>query len=140
MGYWQRTVQVLFKYRAADVNTISQKHVRQHQVSPTTERLNIWNKTNLKPVRETRLKLKNHRPSSESEIKFIVVPNGFTNLLGLNTIQELGFITINKEFFLSHKYQPLNLVIWAKLPRELMKVFLPKYCLVGRFLLPFKTQ
>ena len=26
---------------AADVNTIRQRHVRQHQVSPTTVRLNI---------------------------------------------------------------------------------------------------
>ena len=34
---------------AADVNTICQKHVRKHQVSPTTVRLNMWNKTNLKP-------------------------------------------------------------------------------------------
>ena len=35
---------------AADVNTICQKHVRKHQVSPTTVRLNMWNKTNLKPL------------------------------------------------------------------------------------------
>ena len=43
---------------AADVNTICQKHVRQHQVSPTTVRLNMWNKTNLKPLGETRLIIK----------------------------------------------------------------------------------
>ena len=30
-----------------------------------------------------------------------MVPNGFTNLLGLNTIQELGLITVNKECFIS---------------------------------------
>ena len=71
---------------AADVNTICQKHVRQHQVSPTTVHLNMWNNTSLKPLGETRLKVKNPHTSSESEIKFIVVPNGFTNLLGLNTI------------------------------------------------------
>ena len=34
---------------AADVNTICQKHAREHQVSPTTVRLNMWNKTNLNP-------------------------------------------------------------------------------------------
>ena len=32
---------------AAVVNTICQKHERQHQVSPTNVRLNMWNKTNL---------------------------------------------------------------------------------------------
>ena len=30
-----------------------------------------------------------------------MVPNGFTNLLGLKTIQELGFININEECFIS---------------------------------------
>ena len=35
-----------------------------------------------------------------------MVPNGFTNLLGLNTIQELGFITINKECFISQVSTP----------------------------------
>ena len=43
---------------AADVNIICQRHVRQHQVSPTTVPLNMWNKTNLKPLEETRLKVK----------------------------------------------------------------------------------
>ena len=55
---------------AADVNTICQKRIRQHQVSPTTAHLNMWNKTNLKPLGETRLKVKNPHTSSESEIKF----------------------------------------------------------------------
>ena len=42
----------------------------------------------------------------ESEVKFVVVPNGFTNLLGLKTIQELGFITINEECFISQLEAP----------------------------------
>ena len=80
--------------------------IRQHQVSPTIVRLNMWNKTNLKPLGETRLKVENPRTSSESDKKFIVVPNGFTNLLGLNTTQELGFITINKECVISQVSTP----------------------------------
>ena len=39
---------------AANDNTICQKHVRKYQVSPTTTvRLNMWNKTNMKPLGET---------------------------------------------------------------------------------------
>ena len=38
---------------AAKVNTICQKRIRKHQVSPTTVRLNMWNKTNMKPLGET---------------------------------------------------------------------------------------
>lgn len=86
---------------AADVNTICQKHVRKHHVSPTTVRQNMWNKTNLKPLGETILRVASPRTSVQSEVTFIVVPNGFTDLLGLKTIQELGFITINEECFIS---------------------------------------
>ena len=91
---------------AADVNTICQKHVRKHQVSPTTVCLNMWNKTNLKLLGETVLRVANPHTSVESEVKFIVVPNSFTNLLGLKTIQELGFITTNEECFISQINAP----------------------------------
>ena len=96
--------------RPADVNTTCQKHVRKHQVSPTSERLKMENKTNFKPFGETFQRITNSRTgtySAMTEVKFIVVPNGFTNLLGLKTIQELGFITINKEWFISQTTSPL---------------------------------
>lgn len=86
---------------AAKVNTICHKHVRKHQVSPTTVRLNMWNKTNLKPLGKTVLMVVNPRTCAKSKVKFAVVPNGFTNLFWLKTIQELGFITINKKCFIS---------------------------------------
>ena len=91
---------------AADVNTICQKHVRKQQVSPTNTRLNMWNKTDLKPLGETSLVVTNHCSNIQHEIKFVVVPNGFTNLLGLNTIQELGFVTINNDSFISKVTTP----------------------------------
>ena len=75
-------------------------------MSPTTVRLNMWNKTNMKPLGETVLMVVNPRTSAKSEVKFVVVPNGFTNLLGLKTIQELGFITINEECFISQIKAP----------------------------------
>ena len=75
----------------------------------------MWNKTILKPLGETFLKVKNPRTSSEVEIKFIFVPNGFTNLLGLHTIQELGFIAINKECIIS-QLSTQNLVTREKPP------------------------
>ena len=91
---------------AANVNTICQKHVRKHQVSPTTVRLNMWNKTNMKPLEKTVLMVVNSRTSAKSEVKFVVVPNGSTNLLGPKTIQELGFITINEECSISQIKAP----------------------------------
>ena len=40
---------------AADVNTISQCHVLKEQCKPTKLRLNMWNKTNMKPLGEADL-------------------------------------------------------------------------------------
>ena len=91
---------------AADVNIICQKHVRKQQVSPTNTRLNMWNKTDLKPLGETSLVVTNPCSNTQHEIKFVVVPNGFTNLLGLDTIQQLGFVTINNDSFISKVTTP----------------------------------
>ncbi|PFX12101.1 Retrovirus-related Pol polyprotein [Stylophora pistillata] len=91
---------------AADVNTIFHKHVGRKQVSPTNIRLNMWNKTNLKPLGETSLTTTKPSDNTQHEVKFLVVPNGFTNFLGLNTIQELGFITINCNAFISKVCTP----------------------------------
>ena len=63
-----------------NLNTICQKHVRKHQVSPTTVLLNMWNKTNMEPLGERVLMVVNPRTRAKSEVKFVVVPNGFTNL------------------------------------------------------------
>ncbi|PFX13005.1 Retrovirus-related Pol polyprotein [Stylophora pistillata] len=92
---------------ATDVNTICQKHVGRQQVSPTNIRRNMWNKINLKPLGENSLTTINPSDNTQHEVKFIVVPNGFMNLLGLNTTQELGFITINCNWICIDP-QPLN--------------------------------
>ena len=55
----------------------------------------------------------------------MVVPNGFTNLLGLNTIQELGFITINKECFISQVSTP-QLGDLGEAPRRIDESVPPK--------------
>ena len=61
----------------------------------------MWNKTDMKPLGETVLMVVNSRTRTR-----VVVPNGFTNLLVLKTIQELGFITINEECFISQIKAP----------------------------------
>ncbi len=66
----------------------------------------MWNKTNLKPLGETSLTVTNPCSNTQHEIKFVVVPNGLTNLLGLNTIQELGFVTFNNDSFISKVTTP----------------------------------
>ncbi|KAL5017694.1 hypothetical protein ScPMuIL_005222, partial [Solemya velum] len=91
---------------AANVNTICQKHVGQEQVTPTKVKLNMWNKTKVNPKGECTLTVTNSQTEIESKVKFIVVPNGLTNLLGLETIQKLGFVTINDDRFISQVKTP----------------------------------
>ena len=42
----------------------------------------------------------------KSKVTFVEVPNGFTNLLGLKAIQEVGFTTIKEECFISQLKAP----------------------------------
>ncbi|XP_052718583.1 uncharacterized protein K02A2.6-like [Crassostrea angulata] len=86
---------------AADVNTISQRYVRKEQCKPTKIRLNMWNKTNMKPLGEADLTFVNPRTNEKHQLRFIVVPNHYTCLLGLEAVQKLKLITINNEKFIS---------------------------------------
>lgn len=85
----------------ADINTICQRYVHKDQVTPTKVRLNMWNNTNLKPLGECRIPVYNPRNREVSNITFVVVKNGYTNLLGLPTIKQLGFVTIHEDRFVS---------------------------------------
>ncbi|XP_056003410.1 uncharacterized protein K02A2.6-like [Ostrea edulis] len=86
---------------AADVSTISQRHVRKEQCKPTKVRLNMWNKTNMKPFGEADLTVINPRTNKKHQLRFIVVPNQYTCLLGHETVQKLKLITINDERFIA---------------------------------------
>lgn len=60
----------------------------------------MWNKINMKFLGEIVLMVVNFCISVKFEVKFVVVLNGFINLLGFKIIQEFGFIIINEECFI----------------------------------------
>ena len=86
----------------ADVNTLCQKLVRPTQVEPTTQKLIMWNKSKVNPLGETTLKITNPKNEEETVVDFIVVPNDYSCLLGLSTIQQMGLHTINDGNFVAH--------------------------------------
>ena len=86
----------------ADVNTLCQKFVRPTQVEPTTQKLIMWNKSKVNPLGETTLKITNPKNEEETVVDFIVVPNDYSCLLGLSTIQRMGLLTINDGNFIAH--------------------------------------
>ena len=85
----------------ADVNTICQKFVEKSQVKSTSQKLIMWNKSTVTPLGQVTLEILNPKNTQVSEADFIVVPNDFSCLLGLKTVQEMGLFTINKENFIA---------------------------------------
>ena len=61
----------------------------------------MWNKSALKPLGVAKLEVKNPRTDEISDINFTVVPNRYTGLLGLKTIQKLNLITVNDDRFIA---------------------------------------
>ncbi|CAC5389581.1 unnamed protein product [Mytilus coruscus] len=97
---WGKTCDA-FKDRAADVNTICKRYIRREQVKPSSITLRMWNKSPMKPIGEVHLKLINPKNGDETMATFVVVPNGYMNLLGLDTIRRMGLITVSDDRFIA---------------------------------------
>lgn len=90
-------------HSGADVNTICKKFVRKHQLQPAQQKLTMWNGSTMYPVGEAVLEVQNPKTSSNAPVRFTVVDNGLTCLLGVDTIQELGLITVNTNAFVGNE-------------------------------------
>ena len=86
----------------AEVNTIYQRFVGRDQVKPTNQRLVMPNGTKMIPRGEETLSVYDKKSKLMHDIKFTVVENKFSCLLGLKTLKSLGFVTINEDHFLTN--------------------------------------
>lgn len=85
----------------AYVNTTQKKYVRKDPVQNCSKILGMFNKSSLKPLGETTLSLNNVKTGEKNKITFVIIPNSFQSLLGLETIQKLGLITVNQDQFIA---------------------------------------
>ena len=92
----------------ADVNTICQKFVKESQVKSTSQKLIMWNKSKVTPLVQATLEILNTKSTQVSEADFIVVPNDFSCLLGVKTVQEMGLFTISKKNFIAEVTSDTN--------------------------------
>jgi hypothetical protein len=93
---------------AAEVNTIAERHVKENQIQPTKQKLIMWNGSSMKPIGEATLQVTNPKDGRSLNVRFTVVGNNYTCLLGVDTIQQMGFVTINRSVFVSSvKEEPL---------------------------------
>ena len=86
---------------AADIHKICAKFVKNHQLLPSKQKLTMWNGSTMRPLGEVVLDVVNPKNEQPAAVHFTVVDNGYTCLLGLNTIQALGLVTINKHAFIA---------------------------------------
>jgi len=84
----------------AEINTINRKFVRKSQREKKVTKLRMWNKSTVNSLGQTKLNVKNPRTGDEQEITFVIVPDEFECLLGLQTVQKLNLVTINSENFI----------------------------------------
>ena len=96
-----KTTVRFFLDTGADINAICQRFVKKYQVKPTPVNLKMWNKSILTPFGETELEVSNPKNGKSTQVKFIVVPNDLMCILGKKTCQDLGFVTINSDTFIS---------------------------------------
>ena len=57
----------------------------------------------MKPIRITRLKVKNPKPGKKYSVEFVVVPDDLTPLIGARTAQQMELITVHDDKFISVK-------------------------------------
>ena len=76
--------------------------IKKSQVKFTSQKLIMWNKSKVTPLGQ------DTKNTQVSEADIIVVPNDFSCLLGLKTVQEMGLFTINKENFITEVTSDIN--------------------------------
>ena len=73
----------------------------EHQLLPSKQKLTMWNGSTMRPLGEAVLDVVNPKNEQPAAVHFTVVDNGYTCLLGVNTVQTLGLVTINKHTFIA---------------------------------------
>ena len=83
----------------AETNTIGEQYVNCELVRSTSKTLRTWNGSQVRPVGEATPAVLNPRTNETHTTDFIVVPNGFSNLLGLPTLGIMNLIHVNRDIF-----------------------------------------
>ena len=83
----------------ASANLLPAKYTNGYQRDPCKKTLLMWNKSEVKPLGTTRLKLRNPQNRMKYSVEFIVVKENLAPLLGAKAVQHMGLITVNNSEF-----------------------------------------
>jgi hypothetical protein len=85
----------------ASANILPYKYVEKEKISPCDRTLVMWNGTKVKPLGTCVVRVVNLRNQKKYDVKFLIVKDYLTPLLGLKTTEEMRLLTIHKENFIS---------------------------------------
>ena len=83
----------------ASVNILNEKYVIGKTLEHSNKTLVMWNRAEVKPLGECRVKMINPKTRQKYAVKFVIVKEDFHPLLGANAIQKIALITVNNEKF-----------------------------------------
>ena len=84
-----------------NANIVPCKHVKGVDLEPSSQSLIMWNGTKVKPVGTCALPVVNPRTNTRYKVRFLVVKENLTPLLGSNATKKMGLLTVHKENFVS---------------------------------------
>ena len=85
----------------ASANILPYKHVGNVDLSPCSQSLVMWNGTKVKTMGTCALPVVNPRNNAKYRVRFLIVKENLTPLLGLNTTEKMGLLTVHNENFVS---------------------------------------
>ena len=85
----------------ASANILPLKYAEGKELAPCSQTLVMWNGTKVKPIGSCALLVMNLRNSEKFKVRFVVVKENLTPLLGLNTTEKMKLLTIHKENFVN---------------------------------------
>ena len=83
----------------ATVNVLPKKYLKTRELQPTSKVLQMWNKTEIRPVGAVRKNIRNPRNGKKYNAEFVVVEEPLTPLLGASAIQQMNLIEVKTENF-----------------------------------------
>ena len=85
----------------AETNLIPQEYVKHLQITPTSKRLLMWNRSSVNPIGTCIAKVVNPKDDKKYKVSFTVVPNepNLIPIIGIKAAEHMKLVTINSENF-----------------------------------------
>lgn len=83
----------------ASVNLINKRHIGNTKITPSDKTLLMWNKSQVKPLGECKLKVCNPKNNKCYLLNVVVIEENLTPLLGAKAAQHMQLITVNVKNF-----------------------------------------